>query len=46
MINGPQIDNFDLRHGRFIPDVCHIDSCDRPQRDTAICLASQESDIL
>jgi len=23
MINGPQIDNFDLRHGRFIPDVCH-----------------------
>ena len=28
-----------------VPDVCHIDSRDDPQSDTAICLASQESDI-
>ena len=28
-----------------VPDVCHIDR-DHPQSDTAICLASQESDIL
>ena len=28
-----------------VPDVCHIDSRDDPQSDTAMCLASQESDI-